>query len=177
MSVSTDRLWVMLVHQVINQVSCRRGAACEFHHPLDGDIVPLNNYGLPLRRNEVTCDFFVRTAMCRFGAKCHKHHPYLMPGAPLDTKPTPMPGGNNGPPANSGESRSDQQGPQQRQGQSKSSLAINKNRRTDGAEFVVVDEHDGYYPDFPSNPGAEICPHFKRCGECKCASAALLCID
>jgi Zinc finger C-x8-C-x5-C-x3-H type (and similar) len=155
----------------------RRAEACEGHHPLDGDIVPLNNHGLPLRRREIVCDFFVRKGSCRFGVRCHKHHPFLLPGPPLDTKPipAPVPGGPGGAGPHQqhhGPSSAPHWQQQMKDRLSAKDKAMNRLRRTDGAEFVVLNETESFFPQFPQHPGADACPHFMRTGDCKRAAAA-----
>ena len=167
---------------------CSQAAECNKHHPFD-QATPLNNFGLPLRHNEPTCEFFLRTAMCRFGVRCHKHHPYLHPGPPLDQKPAPAPVGQM-PPKRGGPGQpggfgggmggfgavgqgmqgggagghdggfNDSQGAPHRKAK----------RRTDGAEFVIVDDASGYYPEYPSNPASQPCPPFMSTGECRCGA-------
>jgi hypothetical protein len=118
--------------------------------------VVLNNYGLPMRTNQPTCEYFMRKGSCRFGLKCHKHHPHLQPGPPITKKPAPA-------------TTTVAQGPVRRQQQQ--SPAANSRRRMEGQEFVVVDNQDGFYPQFPRNPGQEACPHFMRTGDCKFAAS------
>ncbi|KAK1403167.1 hypothetical protein POM88_002772 [Heracleum sosnowskyi] len=58
--------------------TCKYGASCKYHHPLDrhgvGPLV-LNTLGLPMRQDENPCPHYMRTGACKFGIGCKFHHP------------------------------------------------------------------------------------------------------
>lgn len=70
--------------------SCRAGKKCSNHHPLNAGTKK-NNYGFPMRANEVNCEFFLKHAICKFGMRCKKHHPHIMPGPPINKGPFRVP--------------------------------------------------------------------------------------
>lgn len=139
----------------------RFGGKCKFHHPLD-TVTPLNNYGLPLRLAAPVCEFFCKTGFCRFGVSCVKHHPNLIPG-PIERglqpgAPTALGNGMVG----------DRGGPRPGTGTGGWDAVLQS------SPFEITDNLDGFFEEFAVNPGKDVCPNFKRTGNCKCAVPSLL---
>ncbi|KAE8689493.1 Zinc finger CCCH domain-containing protein 26 [Hibiscus syriacus] len=67
--------------------ACKYGSTCKYHHPKDRNgagPVTFNILGLPMRQDEKSCPYFMRTGSCKFGVACKFHHPHpASPGAGL----------------------------------------------------------------------------------------------
>ncbi|GAB2274951.1 hypothetical protein Dimus_009720 [Dionaea muscipula] len=59
--------------------SCKYGADCKYHHPIERSaqfaINSLGPHGLPVRRGEATCSNFSMYGSCKYGSTCKFNHP------------------------------------------------------------------------------------------------------